>query len=103
MSSSLGKLLETSLTFSATALESIALIIGVGELSGGVTLPRYVDTSLPGGEEKIMTPKQDTLILPTQDAASSSLWNTNEMDGEPMIDSQDPTQKPLQKEMEDNS
>jgi hypothetical protein len=101
--SSLGKLLETSLTFSATALESIALIIGVGELSGGVTLPRYVDTSLPGGEEKIMTPKQDTLILPTQDAASSSLWNTNEMDGEPMIDSQDPTQKPLQKEMEDNS
>jgi hypothetical protein len=50
-----------------------------------------------------MTPKQDTLILPTQDAASSSLWNTNEMDGEPMIDSQDPTQKPLQKEMEDNS
>jgi hypothetical protein len=66
-------------------------------------LPRYVDTSLLGGEEKIMTPKQDTLILPTQDAASSSLWNTNEMDGEPMIDSQDPTQKPLQKEMEDNS
>ncbi len=103
MISSLGKLLETSLTFSATALESIALIIGVGELSGGVTLPRYVDTSLSGGEEKIMTPKQDTLILPTQDAASSSLWNTNEMDGEPMIDSQDPTQKPLQKEMEDNS
>ena len=103
MISSLGKLLETSLTFSATALESIALIIRVGELSGGVTLPRYVDTSLPGGEEKIMTPKQDTLILPTQDAASSSLWNTNEMDGEPMIDSQDPTQKPLQNEMEYNS
>ena len=102
MISSLGKLLETSLTFSATALESIVLITGVGELSGGVTLPRYVDTSLLGGEERIMTPKQDTLTLPTQAAASSSLWNTSEMDGEPMIDSQDPIQKPLRKETADN-
>ena len=75
MISSLGKLLETSLTFSATALESIALIIGVGELNGGVTLPHYVDTSLLGGEEKIMTQKQDTPTLPMPDAASSSSTN----------------------------
>ena len=102
MISSLGKLLETSLTFSATALESIALIIGVGELSGGVTLPRYVDTSLPGGEERIMIPKQDTPTLPMPDAASSSSWNTNAMDGVPMTDSQDQMMRPSQKEMEDN-
>ena len=103
MISSLGKLLETSLTFSATVLESIALIIGVGELSGGVTLPRYVDTSLPGGEERIMTQRQDTPILPTPDAASSSSWSTKEMGGEPTTDSPVPMKKPLPKEMADDS
>ena len=102
MISSLGKLLETSLTFSATALESIALIIGVGELSGGVTLPRYADTSLPGGEERIMIQRQDTPTLPMPDAASSSSWNTNAMDGVPMTDSPAPIMRPSQKEMEDN-
>ena len=82
-------------------LESIVLITGAGELSGGVTLPHSADISSPGGEEKIMIPRQDTPTLHTPDAASSSSWNTNETVGEPTIDSPVQTKKSSQKEMDD--
>ena len=84
-------------------LESIALITGVGELSGGVTLPHSAGISSPGGEERIMTPRQDTPTLPMPDAASSSSWNIREMGGEPTTDSPAPMKKPLPKEMAGDS
>ena len=80
-------------------LESIVLITGVGELSGGVTLPRSAGISSPGGEERTMTPRQAIPTSPMPDAASSSSWSTKEMDGESTTDLQVPTMKPSQKEM----
>ena len=84
-------------------LESIVLITGAGELSGGVTLPHSADISSPGGEERTMIQKQATPTLPTPDAASSSSWNTKETVGEPTIDLPVQTKKPLQKEMAGDS
>ena len=84
-------------------LESIVLITGAGELSGGVTLPHSADISSPGGEERIMIPRQDTPTLPMPDAASSSSWNIKEMDGEPTTGSPAPMKKPLPKEMAGDS
>ena len=84
-------------------LESIVLITGVGEPSGDVTLPHSADISSPGGEERIMIPRQDTPTLPMPDAASSSSWNTREMGGEPTTGSPVQMKKPLQKEMAGDS
>ena len=82
-------------------LESIVLITGVGELSGGVTLPHSAGTCSHGGEERIVTQRQDSHTSPTPDVACSSSWNIKETDGEPMIDSQDQTLKTSLKEMAD--
>lgn len=84
-------------------LESIVLITGVGELSGGDTLPRSAGISSPGGEERIMTPKQATPTSPMPDVASSSSWNTKEMDGEPTTGLLAPMKKSSQREMADDS
>ena len=71
MISCLGKLLETSLTFSALVLESTLLITGAGAPSGEDISQHYADISSLGGEERILIGKQESHTSPTLAAACS--------------------------------
>lgn len=57
--------------FSAQALQSTALLIGVEEQNGADISQLYADISSPGGSEKTTIKKQDEVTLLTPDAACS--------------------------------
>ena len=64
-------LLQTSLTSSSMALQSMGRIIGAEVPTGADTSQLYADMYSHGGEEKTEIEKQGKATLPTLDAACS--------------------------------